>query len=96
MIVVTGATGHLGRLVVESLLEKVSSREIAAVVRDPDKAKDLAARGIEVRRGDYSKPETLRTALAGAHKLLLISTSEVGPGARRSTPPSCTPRKLPG
>ena len=83
MIVVTGATGHLGRLVVESLLEKVSSREIAAVVRDPDKAKDLAARGIEVRRGDYSKPETLRTALAGAHKLLLISTSEVGP---RRTP----------
>jgi NAD(P)H dehydrogenase (quinone) len=77
MIVVAGATGHLGRLVVESLLRKVSSREIAAVVRDPDKAKDLAARGVEVRRGDYSKPETLRTALAGAYKLLLISSSEV-------------------
>jgi NAD(P)H dehydrogenase (quinone) len=77
MIVVTGATGHLGRLVVESLLGKVSPREVAAVVRDPDKAKDLTARGIEVRRGDYSKSETLRTALAGAHKLLLISASEI-------------------
>jgi NAD(P)H dehydrogenase (quinone) len=83
MIAVTGGTGHLGRLVVESLLEKVPAREIAAVVRNPDKAKDLAARGVQVRRGDYSKPETLRTALAGAEKLLLISSSEVGQRTRQ-------------
>jgi NAD(P)H dehydrogenase (quinone) len=78
MIVVTGATGHLGRLVVESLLKKVHAGQVAAVARNPDKAKDLATRGVEMRRGDYSKPETLRAALAGAEKLLLISASEVG------------------
>lgn len=78
MIVVTGATGHLGRLVIEALLKKVPAREIAGAARNPDKAKDLAARGVEVRRADYSKPETLRTALADADKLLLVSSSEVG------------------
>jgi NAD(P)H dehydrogenase (quinone) len=78
MIVVTAATGHLGRLVVQSLLAKVPARELAVAVRDPGKAKDLAARGVEVRLADYSRPETLGPALAGAEKLLLISSSEVG------------------
>ena len=78
MIVVTGATGHLGRLVIEALLKKLPAREIAGATRNPEKAKDLAARGVEVRRADYSKPETLRTAFAGAHKLLFVSSSEVG------------------
>jgi NAD(P)H dehydrogenase (quinone) len=78
MIVVTGATGHLGRLVVERLLTKVPARELAIAVRTPDKAKDLAARGVEVRRADYSKPDTLVPALAGAEKVLLVSSSEVG------------------
>lgn len=78
MIVVTGATGHLGRLVIEALLKKLPAREIAGAARNPEKAKDLAARGVEVRRADYSKPETLRTAFAGAHKLLFVSSSEVG------------------
>lgn len=78
MIVVTGSTGHLGRLVLEALLKKVPARRIAAVARDPDKARDLAARGVEVRRGDYAKPETLGAALAGAERLLLVSSSEVG------------------
>lgn len=83
MIVVTGATGRLGRLVVESLLRKVPAREIAAAVRDPDKAQDLAARGVEVRRADYSRPETLATALGGAEKVLLISSNEVGQRAQQ-------------
>jgi NAD(P)H dehydrogenase (quinone) len=78
MIVVTGATGHLGRLVVEQLLQKVPATEIAVAVRSPEKAKELAARGVQVRAADYSKPETLGPALAGAEKLLLISASEVG------------------
>lgn len=78
MIVVTAATGKLGRLVVEGLLAKVPARELAVAVRDPGKAKDLAARGVEVRRADYSRPETLGPALAGAQKLLLVSSSEVG------------------
>ena len=78
MIVVTGATGHLGHLVIEGLLAKLPANQIAAAVRDPEKAKDLAARGVEVRRADYSRPETLVPALAGAEKLLLISSNEVG------------------
>src|SRR5512142_1774846 len=78
MIVVTGASGHLGRLVVESLLKKVPAREIAAAARDPEKVRDLAARGVEVRRADYARPETLGPALAGAEKLLLVSSSEGG------------------
>jgi NAD(P)H dehydrogenase (quinone) len=78
MIVVTGATGKLGRLVVEGLLKKVPAREVVAAVRNPDKANDLAARGVELRRADYSRPETLATALAGAEKVLLVSGNEVG------------------
>ncbi len=78
MIVVTGATGHLGRLVIEALLKKVPAREIAGVVRNADKAKDLSARGVEIRVADYSKPETLRVALAGADRVLLVSSNEVG------------------
>lgn len=78
MIVVTGATGKLGRLVVEGLMKKVPAREIVAAVRSPEKAKDLASRGVEVRRADYSRPETLAAALAGAEKVLLVSSSEVG------------------
>jgi NAD(P)H dehydrogenase (quinone) len=78
MIVVTGASGHLGRLVVEALLKKVPAREIAGVVRDPGKAQDLAARGVALRRADYARPETLRPALAGADRVLLVSSSEVG------------------
>jgi NAD(P)H dehydrogenase (quinone) len=78
MLVVTAATGHLGRLVVQSLLAKVPAREIAVAVRSPEKAKDLAARGVEVRRADYARPETLGPAFAGAERLLLISSSEIG------------------
>ncbi|MFE0176210.1 SDR family oxidoreductase [Streptomyces sp. NPDC059002] len=78
-IVVTGATGHLGRLVVEGLLAaQVPAEQIAAVVRDKNKAADLAARGIELRVADYSAPETLRGAFAAGDRVLLISGSEVG------------------
>jgi NAD(P)H dehydrogenase (quinone) len=78
MIAVTGANGHLGRLVVESLLKKVPASQIVAIVRTPEKAADLAAKGVTVRQADYSKPETLGPALAGVDKLLLISGNEVG------------------
>ena len=78
MIVVTGASGKLGRHVVEQLLEKVPASQVVAAVRDPEKVADLAARGVVVRRADYARPETLPAALAGAQKLLLISSSEVG------------------
>lgn len=78
MIVVTGATGQLGRLVVDALLETVSASSIVAAVRSPEKATGLAARGVVVRKADYTQPETLDSALAGAEKLLLISSSEIG------------------
>ncbi len=79
MIAVTGATGHLGRLVVEDLLERgVTPSEIVAAVRSPEKAADLAARGVTVREADYTKPDTLETAFEGVDKLLLVSSSEVG------------------
>lgn len=78
MIVITAATGKLGHHVVDALLEKVPASQIAVAVRNVDKARDFAARGVQVRHADYAKPETLRTAFAGADKLLLISSSEVG------------------
>jgi NAD(P)H dehydrogenase (quinone) len=78
MIAVTGASGHLGRLVIESLAKKVSPSEIVAAARNPEKVADLASKGIAVRLADYSRPETLGPAFACVEKLLLISGSEVG------------------
>ncbi|WP_406104771.1 SDR family oxidoreductase [Streptomyces sp. NBC_01003] len=78
-IVVTGATGHLGRLVIDGLLAAgVPAESIAAVVRDKNKATDLAARGVELRIADYSAPGTLAGAFAAGERVLLISGSEVG------------------
>jgi NAD(P)H dehydrogenase (quinone) len=77
-IVVTGATGHLGRHVVEQLLEKVPAEQITAVVRDEAKAADLAARGVKLAVADYNAPETFDSVFAAGDKVLLISGSEVG------------------
>jgi NAD(P)H dehydrogenase (quinone) len=78
MIVITGATGQLGRLVITSLLKKVPAAGIVAAVRNVDKARDLAALGVQVRHADYNVPATWDEALKGADKLLLISSSEIG------------------
>jgi NAD(P)H dehydrogenase (quinone) len=78
MIVITGASGQLGRLVVAELLKTVPASELVAAVRSPQKVDDLANMGIQVRQADYSRPDTLDTAFRGADKLLLISSSEVG------------------
>jgi NAD(P)H dehydrogenase (quinone) len=78
MIVVTGATGALGKLVVEALLKRVPAGQVVAAVRDPAKAAALAQQGVQVRRADYNDAASLDAALAGAEKLLLISSSEVG------------------
>jgi len=77
MYAVTGATGHLGRLVIEALLKTIPANRIVAAVRNPAKASDLAERGLIVREADYSRPDTLGSALAGVEKLLLISSTEV-------------------
>ena len=79
MIAVTGATGHLGRLVVTGLLEAgVPADQVVAVVRTPAKAADLAARGVQVRQADYTDEAALAAALHGVDRLLLVSGSEVG------------------
>jgi NAD(P)H dehydrogenase (quinone) len=79
MIVVTGATGHLGRHVVAELLKKVPASQIAVAARNPEKAEaDFGGRGVQIRLGDYGKPETLHRALEGATRVLLISSSELG------------------
>ncbi|MER8183036.1 SDR family oxidoreductase [Kitasatospora sp. NPDC094015] len=78
MIVVTGATGQLGRLVVEGLLAKVPAGELAVAVRSAEKAADWAALGVDVRVVDYDRPETLAGAFAAGDRVLLISGSEIG------------------
>jgi len=78
MFVITGAAGQLGRLVVEELLAKVPAARIVAAVRNPASVKDLADKGVQVRQADYDRPETLAPALAGADKVLLISSNQIG------------------
>jgi len=72
---ITGATGQLGRFVVEKLKEKVAAENIVALVRNPEKAADM---GVEVRVFDYTHPENLAASLQGIDKLLLISGNEMG------------------
>ncbi|AIV28080.1 MULTISPECIES: SDR family oxidoreductase [Enterobacter] len=78
MIAITGATGQLGRLVIEQLLKTVPANQIVAIVRNPAKAEALSQQGIVVRQGNYTDQAALTTALKGVKKLLLISSSEVG------------------
>ncbi|HHA2248349.1 TPA: SDR family oxidoreductase [Enterobacter ludwigii] len=78
MIAITGATGQLGQLVIEQLLNTVPANQIVAIVRNPAKAEALSQQGITVRQGDYADESTLTSALKGVDKLLLISSSEVG------------------
>lgn len=78
-IAVTGATGHLGGLVIESLLNKsVEASDIVAIVRNEEKAKDLAARGINIAVATYGDEAALKAALNGVDRLVFVSASEVG------------------
>ncbi|MFE0672670.1 SDR family oxidoreductase [Streptomyces sp. NPDC058867] len=79
-IVVTGATGHLGRHVVEQLLDRVPADRITAVVRTPEKAADLAERGVRIAVADYNAPETFDGLFAAGDKVLLISGNEFDKG----------------
>ena len=78
MIVVSAATGQYGRLVVAHLLQRVPATEVAVAVRNPASAADLAEGGGEVRHGDYDRPVSRRTAVAGADRLLYISGPQLG------------------
>lgn len=83
-IVVTGATGHLGRLAVEALVERgVPAADVVATGRRTETLTDLAERGVVVRTADYDDEASLEEALAGADRLLLVSGSEVGQRVRQ-------------
>ena len=83
-IAVTGTSGHLGRLVVESLLARgAAPADVVALARATDKVADLAERGVVVREADYDRPETLAPALDGVDVLVLVSGSAVGQRVRQ-------------
>ena len=72
-LLVTGATGKFGTKVVETLLKTIPTSQLAVSVRNPEKAEELRARGVDVRQGDFDHPETLDAAFAGVDRLLLVS-----------------------
>lgn len=79
MILVTGATGQLGKLVITGLLARgIAADGIVAAVRSPDKADDLAQLGVIVRKADYTDPTSLKAAMVGVKRVVLVSSSEVG------------------
>ena len=80
MIIVTGATGQLGKAIVECLIERVPVDQIGVSVRDPDKARPLADRGVRVRRGDFADPASLTHAFEGASQVLIVSSNAAAHG----------------
>jgi len=76
-VVVTGATGHLGRLIAEGLLD-AGVADVVVGGRRTERAADLAGRGARVVEIDYDRPQTLADAFAGADTVVLVSGSEVG------------------
>ena len=81
MIIVTGATGQLGRAITENLLELVPAGQIGVSVRDPEKARDLEERGVRVRRGDFDDAASLNHAFEGASQVLIVSSNTRGDSA---------------
>ena len=77
-IVVTGASGQLGRLTADLVLDRVPASEVILTTRHPEALSDLAERGASVRPADFDQPETLVEAFAGGERLLLISTDDLG------------------
>jgi NAD(P)H dehydrogenase (quinone) len=77
-LIVTGAAGHLGRLVAEELLDRVEAERVVLVTRFPDALRAYRERGVEVRFGDFDDPASLPAAFAGGDRMLLISTDAVG------------------
>lgn len=79
MIAITGATGQFGRLVIDCLIQAgTPAASLVAVARSPAKAADLAARGVQVRAGNYDDAGSLAAAFAGVRRVLLVSSSEIG------------------
>lgn len=80
---ITGATGQLGKLVLDEMLQKVAPGDIVALARNPAALAGYAAKGVDVRQADYDQPETLDSALSGVDRLLLISGNAVGQRERQ-------------
>jgi NAD(P)H dehydrogenase (quinone) len=81
MIIITGGTGQLGSQIVDRLLDRVPADRVGVSVRDTDRAGDLAARRVRVRRGDFTDPNSLTDAFEGATQVLIVSTAETGEAA---------------
>ncbi|HWE08497.1 MAG TPA: NAD(P)H-binding protein [Solirubrobacteraceae bacterium] len=77
-VIVTGAAGHLGRLVAEQLLGRLAPEELILVSRHPQALREFRARGADVRYGDFDDPASLRDAFAGGRRMLLVSTDAIG------------------
>lgn len=75
MIIITGATGELGRLIVGALIKRVSVDNVGVSVRDPHKAADIAKLGVRVRHGDFENADSLRHAFEGASQVLIVSSN---------------------
>ncbi|WP_067806317.1 SDR family oxidoreductase [Nocardia beijingensis] len=78
MIIVTGATGQLGRQIVERLLTRVPAEHVGVSVRDPRKARPFAERGVRVRQGSFTDPRSLAHAFEGASQVLIVSVDKMG------------------
>lgn len=78
MIMITGASGHLGSATLQFLLRTLPASSLAAMVRQPEKQTDLKAKGVDVRFGDYKDPASLRTAFNGIKTLFLVSSGDLG------------------
>jgi NAD(P)H dehydrogenase (quinone) len=77
MILVTGVTGHLGKAVIDLLLDKIAASELAVLVRDASKAEELKAKGVAVRIADYNDYQSLVKAFEGIEKLYFVSGTDV-------------------
>ena len=82
-VIVTGAAGHLGRLIAEQLLERLAPEQVVLVTRRPEALREQTARGADVRYGDFDRPASLPAAFAGGRRMLLISTDAIGRRARQ-------------
>ncbi len=76
-ILITGATGNLGGLVIDALLTKIEANQIAGLVRDTNKAEALQAKGIDIREGNYDDESSLEKAFSGVEKIYFISGNDL-------------------
>ena len=77
-VLVTGAAGQLGRLVIDALLKTMPAQRVHALVRNAKAAQGLASLGVTTHVGDYDEPQTLDAAFAGIDRVLLISSNDLG------------------